>query len=319
MGAMVLTMVEKGYKDLYSAFDRPYNSRVRNLELPLNLTKLPDVIPKLEGLCRLSWNVDDYLYTSMPSCIGRLKNLQSLHLLGRHLMIALPDKIGQLEKLNELVVSAKILGARPIPPSWWKLTNIKRLVLDLEGVPYRLPSEIGNLTKLAELCLKGSSVELLPSSIGMLENLRSLSLHDTDRLVHIPLELGNLINLQSLEIAHSNSLPFCWQTWRLSNLSKNTSKKTKIAIPNKIYSLVSLTTLYIREFEEISPGIGRLLCCMDIVSLPESMQSLKNLRYLGLGDNRKLQSLPNWIYQLTNLKEMSLRHCDGFGGVAPCG
>jgi hypothetical protein len=108
-----------------------------------------------------------------------------------------------------------------------------------------LPEEIGNLSNLKSLYLYGSMITSLPSSIGRLQNLELLDLHNTDNLSELPEEIGDLTRLRDFDLKESavTSFPLTFRRftglrrvdfynscfWKLQDL-EDESKKRKFLL-----------------------------------------------------------------------------------------
>ena len=151
----------------------------------------------------------------------------------------------------------------------WKLLktvfeNFKLLrVLDLEGVKGSkgklLPKEVGNLFWLKFLSLKRTCIQILPSSLGKLENLQSLNLQTINKV-----------------------------SW-----------DSTVEIPNIIWKLKRLRHLYLPNWCGNVPGIlqlENLINLQTLVNFPASkcdvsdLLKLKRLRKLVLNDPRYFQN-----------------------------
>lgn len=151
----------------------------------------------------------------------------------------------------------------------WKLLktvfeNFKLLrVLDLEGVKgskgQLLPKEVGNLFWLKFLSLKRTCIQILPSSLGKLENLQSLNLQTINKV-----------------------------SW-----------DSTVEIPNIIWKLKRLRHLYLPNWCGNVPGIlqlENLINLQTLVNFPASkcdvsdLLKLKKLRKLVLNDPRCFQN-----------------------------
>ena len=159
-----------------------------------------------------------------------------------------------------------------------------------------------------ELILHGYELTgSIPSEIGNLVNLKSLDLFDNEFTGSIPPEIGNLINLTELFL-HSNP-----------GLTGS--------IPPQIGNLVNLTTLDLRGNEltgSIPSEIGNLtnLTYLNLSGneltgfIPSEIWNLTNLNYIILHSNELTGSLPSEIRNLTNLKNFIL-HGNELTGSLP--
>lgn len=142
-------------------------------------------------------------------------------------------------------------------------------VLDLSDNDLQsIPCEIGHLYNLKNLNLSYNSLRSIPQKIYQLHNLRKLRL-DGNGLQLIPREVCQLHNLEELHLDH-NELE---------------------CIPEEICQLQNLKLLYLND--------------NHLVSIPESICQMHNLRNLYLFGNGLIQSIPECINQLKNIKIVS--------------
>jgi Leucine-rich repeat (LRR) protein len=144
------------------------------------------------------------------------------------------ERIGHLQHLTSLVLIGE--SARPspqlhpLPRSWRCLTNLRKLKLegipslgDIAAVSYltgleelyllrcetpALPETISNLTSLKVLYINpcGTSISVIPDSIGDLLSLQKLSLMGLSSLTSLPPSIGQLQQLQSLDLSACHQL-----------------------------------------------------------------------------------------------------------------
>ena len=176
----------------------------------------------------------------------------------------------------------------------WKEDSLTiRQILDtnnLQHITVDSVARIKDSTGVTRLRFCGlSKFKMLPSSIGKLSKLRSLSFERTG-LATISPEIGNL---KSLEF-----------------LSFNSNKIKKI--PPEIGNLISLRGFGVISdsmFESLPPEIGKLSSlealgikmCPKFTKLPDEICNLKSLESLDLIEN-KLTELPKDIGNLSSLK-----------------
>jgi len=137
----------------------------------------------------------------------------------------------------------------------------------------------------------------LPQSIGMLTDLRVLSVYGDDPkkicLKTLPDFIGNLTNLRELELTHN----------KLTTL------------PNSICNLRNLEVLDLsfNDFRSLPDPIGNLKNLEELIlsgnynfsQLPDSVGNLENLKTLNLCET-SLRSLPKSMSNLTNLENLYL-------------
>lgn len=189
------------------------------------------------------------------------------------------------------------------------------------------------------LSLRGSTIESLPPYFKQLQNLKSLDLSSTKNLWQLPMEIGDLVNLEKLNLSRSVvlSLPPSNQL----DVSETEDLLKLIRFRPKRFSIISCFPIkfILHRFERASftNCLGRLKNLKDldlsfaknvfvlpkeigdlvhlekmnlrgsgIKSLPPSIGCLQNLRDLDLFLT-KLLKLPEEIGNLTNLNRLNLR------------
>lgn len=166
--------------------------------------------------------------TELPESLGRLTQLQELHLRGNQLM-ALPEWLGKLTQLQELDLSSNQLTALPeslgqlrqlwslnlsdnqlmaLPESLARLVNLTRLWLGEKnqgGNPLpAVPLLIRELKKLEILVLSRCDLGSLPTWLGDCTKLVQLFLTE-NQITDLPPSLGQLEDLRHLGL-HGNPL-----------------------------------------------------------------------------------------------------------------
>ena len=108
--------------------------------------------------------------------------------------------------------------------------------------PKSLEDALADPLGTVELTIRSYNDRELPAEIGMLKNLRHLSISNS-QLVELPVEICSLISLQTLSVRGKlNDLPECFsdlQNLRLLNLSENDFA----TIPIAVYELQNLLEL----------------------------------------------------------------------------
>ncbi len=169
--------------------------------------------------------------------------------------------------------------------------------LFLNGLAGSMPTELGNLTALRTLTLSGSSLSgPIPSELGRLANLEKLSLIVNRLSGTIPPELGNLHKLRLLTLSANQltgTIPP--QLGRLANLEKLVLADNQLsgAIPTELGNLHKLQLLTLRA-NQLSGAI------------PTELGGLTNLEELDLSENVLTGSIPPELGSLTNLRILNL-------------
>jgi len=194
---------------------------------------------------------------------------------------------------------------RAFPLSEKDILDLEELTVDVGPIPI----EVRNLVNLKRLKLK--TLDCSESFIFTMNSLEEISVSGYDRLESfekynplkaVPLSLGNMVNLRTLDLSSS----------RIKSL------------PDSIGNLVNLRTLDLSKTPDLSTSfikrlpdsIGNLVNLMilnlsssKIKSLPGSIGRLVNLRTLDLSSS-KIQRLPDSIGRLVNLKSLNLAFTD---------
>ncbi len=155
----------------------------------------------------------------------------------------------------------------------------------------------------------------IPPEIGNLSNLEGLDLESNNLSGSIPSEIGNLSNLTHLDLSSNNlsaSIPFeIAFLAQLTNLLLGSNQFSGVISP-AIGSLLKLQVLTINNNQltgSIPPEFYNLnrLAWLDLSSnnlsgsIPPEIGNLSNLNILDLGDNIFLGSIPPEIGNLNNL------------------
>uniref|UniRef100_A0A2N9GEN0 ADP-ribosyl cyclase/cyclic ADP-ribose hydrolase n=1 Tax=Fagus sylvatica TaxID=28930 RepID=A0A2N9GEN0_FAGSY len=258
----------KGCKNLRTL---PSKFEMESLEI-LNLSgcskvkRIPEFGKNMERVLKLY--LDGTAIKKLPTSIKHLTGLISLNLGDCKHLVCLPYTIFNLKLLKDV----DIVGC----------SNLMRL-----------PENLGNAESVAELDMSGTAIRHVPSSIGLLKNLKVLafrgckgsSLSDKSRCETLPSDL-TWISSEPMDFPSFSQSGLCSLT-RLDLRDCNLK-----AIPNDIDNLLSL---------EILDLIGN-----DFVCLPESISRLSNLKSMWLDNCTSLQTLPKLPL---NIWDMGARSC----------
>jgi Leucine-rich repeat (LRR) protein len=152
--------------------------------------------------------------------------------------------------------------------------------------------EVARVNEATSLYLGFMGLTELPPEIGNLTNLQRLNIFN-NQLSRLPPEIGSLTNLQSLDVSGNRLSILPSQIGNLSNLQFLDIGHNQLSdLPSEIGNLSRLQTLFIYYNQ--------------LTSLESEISKLSNLANLDLSGNQ-LDSLPSEISELESLCYLSLR------------
>jgi Leucine-rich repeat (LRR) protein len=232
---------------------------------------------------------EDDMIRSLPNEIDKMINLESL-IITLPYLTTLPDSIGNLVNLQKLTIACANLTN--LPDTIWNLVQLTNLYIDKSKIN-TLSDKIGNLVNLSTLSVSSRYINTLPDTIGNLVNLQKLTLRHTNINVF---PTDSMIKLTKLiEFSYTggplNTVPIFLQ--QITGLEWLMIRGTHItSLPDFICNLTHLTTLWISSNNYIN-------------TLPNNIGNLINLRELRLHSNN-INTLPSTIGNLTQLSELML-------------
>ncbi|XP_006662251.1 probable LRR receptor-like serine/threonine-protein kinase At3g47570 [Oryza brachyantha] len=254
---------------------------------------------------------ENNLRGDLPRSVADLpKTLNSLVLQSNYISGTIPLEIRNLSRISLLYLDKNLLTGS-IPHTLGQLNNLVVLSLSQNKFSGEIPQSIGNLSQLAELYLSDNQLSgSIPTSLARCQQLLALNLScnaltgsingDMFRklsqlswlldLSHnqftnsIPLELGSLINLASLNISHN----------------KLTGK-----IPSSLGACVRLESLRVG---------GNLL----EGSIPQSLANIRGTKVLDFSQNNLSGAIPDFFGTFTSLQYLNMSY-NNFEGPVPVG
>jgi len=217
---------------------------------------------------------------TIPSSISNSSQLTDLYLDDNSFSGLIPNSLGNLRLLeflalarNNLTVESSTLESN----FFSSLSNLAYLiVLDLSGNPFNsvLPNSIGNLsTSLQQLYIAICGIKgNIPTHIGNLSNLMTLTLQFNELARPIPSTVGRLHNLQVLGLD---------------------GNRLEGSIPSDLCHLESLFQLYLGSNELSGP-------------IPACVNNMTSLRGLYLQSNQLTSMIPSTLWSLTYILEVDL-------------
>ena len=250
------------------------NLQVLTVDKYPQIKSLPKDFVNLQSIVKLSFSIDYESKKDIFSVLARLKNLKELYLLESECKIwknGLPESIGKCSSLVKL----KLHG-------WDSFCEIP------------VPDVFHNLTNLRELELCELGLQNIPNSLGSLVNLVKLRLNGCYRFETLPEVLGELVNLEYLDLGKTGfeELPASIAT--LNKLVKlDLSESQTKTLPESFGNLINLRELSLRR--------------SYITELPESFGNLIKLEKLDLAGTWYWINFPTSFEKLANLLELNLR------------
>ena len=169
-------------------------------------------------------------------------------------------------------------------------------------------------TGATELNLINEGLTTLPSEVGQLVNLQTLDLAD-NQLTTLPPEIGQLVNLQSLILQHNQLTTLPPEIGQLVNLQSLDLRSNQLStLPPEIGQLANLQSLDLdsNHLTTLPPQLGELVNLQELelfanrlTNLPPEIGQLINLQSLNLTNNQ-LTAVPLGILQLLNLQVLYL-------------
>ena len=280
-------------------------TRLRVLDLHGLSNSFP---PEFGNLANLEY-LRAYLSSPFPPELefANLRSLEHLSLIGY--IGSIPQALGSLPNLEHLSLFGPFGGE--IPPELGKASNLQYLNLqgfdephtDIQRLAGQIPSELGGLTRLRSLYLGGNFEGPIPSSLGNLGSLDSLTVSGANLSGPIPSELGKLTTLKQLSLSSvSGSIPP-----ELGNLAQlRWLSLTGVSGP------IPPTLGHLKALEELSLG-GNLLS----QSIPPELGDLRRLKSLSLESNYLSGAIPPELGKLTALESLSLSRNNLSGPIPP--
>ncbi|CAI5993298.1 unnamed protein product [Closterium sp. NIES-64] len=270
---------------------------------------------RLEGL-RLDCQSN---LTAIPSSIGGLASLKSLHITDRRRIALLPEAFTSLQALTHLVI--EMHGLDELPQDFGNLRLLKSLNLIGCQCLVSIPDSLGQLTNLTQLSISDSTRLQLPESISNLTLLLTVEISNCQDLLPLPERFGNLPALETLRLEN---------VWGISNLPASLGQLASLTdlildrlalhhLPDGVALLPRLRTLKldVGMAVQLHPSVYLATTLKELTitksetlhSLPEEFGQLTALEALRLFELSRLSSLPASLGNLTSLKELKISFC----------
>ncbi|CAL5017795.1 unnamed protein product [Urochloa decumbens] len=286
---------------------------------------LPECITTLSKLQYLILNGSSQI-SALPISICRLGHLRYLSLSGCYGLLKLPESFADLKCMVHLDMSG-CSGISELPDGLDNLTNLMHLDLSGCSTIQAIPESLCGLTQLQCLNLSSCSyLSQLPQSIGCLVDLQYLNMSSCGQIRELTASLMNIQNLLHLDLSHCRVMGSLGCLRGLTALQHIDLSHIPLIGDEEFDGLGNLTNLkylglsncglfFLRKVGKNVDFIGALtnLEHLDLsenylISLPESVGTLRRLHTLVLSHCDKLKSLPESIGAL-ELKSLVMEGC----------
>ncbi|XP_031266903.1 TMV resistance protein N-like [Pistacia vera] len=290
---VVLRMRKSNLEQLWSGIKDLANIKYIDLSYSEHLLKVPDLSEAQNLECLILEDCTSLFEITPPT--RDLNKLVNLNLRNCKSLSSLPNGI-QSKSLREVILS----GCSSLNTAPRISCNMERLCLDGTAIK-ELSSSIDYPSRLVELNLKGCSrLESLPSSVCNLNSLRQLNLSDGTAIKELSSSIENASSLVRLNLKNCSSLE---------------------SLPNGVCKLNSLKCLCISgclKLDRLPEDIGNLESLevleangIPLREVPSSLGRLKNLHHLSFErcKSQELKSLSPILPGFLFLRRLNLNHC----------
>jgi Leucine-rich repeat (LRR) protein len=177
-------------------------------------------------------------------------------------------------------------------------TNLKGITFGRNQIHGSIPTEIGNLISLDTLSLETNQLHgIIPSSIGKLQNLAALYLNENKISGSIPSSLGNITSLVEVSFAQNNlqgTIPASLGNWHKLLILDLSQNNLSGPIPKEVLGISSLSVLLYLHDNQLTG------------SLPSEVGQLVNLGFLRVSKNRLSGEIPKSLDSCKSLEGLDL-------------
>ncbi|PRQ22127.1 putative toll-like receptor, P-loop containing nucleoside triphosphate hydrolase [Rosa chinensis] len=280
--------------------------------------KLPEELG--DRKCLVEVDVSGTSIKELPCSIGLLEGLVFVSLRDCKHLVCLPSSVGGLKSLKYLKLSG-LSKLDKLPDELGHVACLENL--DVRGSGIReLPSSIGMLQGLVSMSLRDCKhLECLPSSVGGLKSLKDLNLSGCSKLDKLPDELGHVACLENLDVSGSGTRELPSSIGLLKNLKELSLAGCKAESPES-WNMMFNPFQLLRKRSHIPAGLSLPClsglhslteldlsdCNLSEEALPSDFGCLSSLRDLNLSRNQ-FSRLPESIGQLSKLEYLLLHRC----------
>ncbi|XLS90674.1 hypothetical protein HN51_066682 [Arachis hypogaea] len=187
-------------------------------------------------------------------------------------------------------------------------TKISQLAFGGNQISEQIPTELGNLVNLISLTMENNHLtESIPTSFGNFQKLQYLDMNSNKFSGEIPAIIGNLSQLSELDLSHNmlnGNIPSAiGNCKRLQSLDFSYNNLSGI-IPSQVFEIPSLSILLNISHNSLSG------------SLPSEIGLLKSIGTLDVSENHLSNKIPEAIGECESLEYLYLQG-NSFHGIIP--
>ncbi|KAM3299334.1 hypothetical protein ACQJBY_040700 [Aegilops geniculata] len=262
-------------------------TQLEELLLDANILQgdLPNSIADLSKSLEVLLFRENKISGTVPKEIESLTNIKRLYMENNLLTGSIPKSLGNLQELIELSLSQNKLSGQ-IPLSLGNLSQLGELYLQENNLSGPIPKTLEDCKNLEILNLSSNSFDdSIPKELFTLFSLsKGLDLSHNKLSGQIPLEIGSLVNLGSLNISNN----------QLSG-----------EIPSTLGECVHLESLHM----EGNTFHG---------SIPQPLMNLRGIIVMDLSQNNLSGEIPNFFQSFSSMKLLNLSF-NNLEGSVPSG
>ncbi|WVZ07591.1 hypothetical protein V8G54_020937 [Vigna mungo] len=253
--------------------------------------------------CLRVLNLSGMAFETLPRAIAKMKHLRYLDISKNLKIKRLPDSICNLQSLQVLFFNGCI-ELEVLPEGLRKLISIRHLEFSTKQTV--LP--VNEMAKLVSLeCLVIESCHNVESVFGGVKfpSLKTLYVRNCQSLKSMSLDGQNFPELETLVVANCGNLEL--ELWKGDHEEESPKLKLKLVLFIRLPQLVALP----KWVEEAANSLGCLIVanCENIETLPNWLPTLTNLKSLYLIGCPNLVSLSDNIHHLTALESLKIGDC----------
>ncbi|XP_059462696.1 receptor kinase-like protein Xa21 [Corylus avellana] len=278
-----------------------------------------NIPPTISNLSRLfAFGIEENnIKGSIPSDLWGLSNLEELNLGENYITGTIPQSLFNMSSLQEIsLVNNSLYGNLP-SNSEFSCPSLELLTFGLNKFSGLIPSHLSNCSKLVLLDLSSNILSgPIPKSLGQLKYLRFLNLDENqltrepgDQELNFLSSFSNCRVLEELSISY-NPLDIIVPD-SIGNFS--TTLHTIDLVESKIKGHIPLSIGFLKNLTWLGLGNNNLTG-----NIPSTIGGLEALQRLELGGNKIDGFIPEGICELKNLGELNLSHNKISGSIPNC-